>query len=305
MHMSFRQHLPRSLAGAALRVVLGFLLAGASLCAMAQSGGAAGMRASHTALADQLRNNQFGRPLVMDSTESPNDLKGDIYAVVDHPFATVNASLNDAGEWCDVMILHLNTKYCRSSGKGSGAILSVAVGKKFDQPLDQAYRVEFAWKPVASTADYLEIQLEAPNGPMGTNDYRILLQAIPLNSGRSFIHLRYSYGYGFAGRMAMKAYLATAGSDKVGFTVVGKSADGEPEYIGGVRGLVERNTMRYYLAIDAYLSAVPAPAAAQLDKRLNHWFAATERYPRQLHELDQAQYIDMKRAEYKRQQTAQ
>jgi hypothetical protein len=303
--MSFKHHLPESLAGATLRMVLGFLLAAISLCAVAQSGGAAGMRTSHAALAEQLRSNQFGRPLVMDSTESSNDLKGDIYAVVDHPFATVNASLNEAGEWCDVMILHINTKYCRSSGKGSGAILSVAVGKKFDQPLDQAYRVEFAWKPVASTADYLEIQLEAPNGPMGTNDYRILLQAIPLNSGRSFIHLRYSYGYGFAGRMAMKAYLATAGSDKVGFTVVGKSADGEPEYIGGVRGLVERNTMRYYLAIDAYLSAVPAPAAAQLDKRLNHWFAATERYPRQLREMDQAQYVEMKRAEYKRQQTAQ
>ena len=302
MPMTFSQLLPRSRASAALRLVLGCMLVAASLCATAQSGGAAAMRASHAALTEQLRNNQFGRPLVMDSTESANDLKGDIYAVVDHPFATVNAALNEPGEWCDVMILHINTKYCRTSGKGAASMVSVAVGKKFDQPLDQAYRVEFTWKPVASTADYLEIQLEAPNGPLGTNNYRILLQAIPLDGGRSFLHLRYSYGYGFAGRMAMKAYLATAGSEKVGFTVVGKSVAGKPDHIGGVRGLVERNTMRYYLAIDAYLSAVSTPPAAQLDRRLNNWFVATERYQRQLHEMDQAQYVEMKRAEYRRQQ---
>lgn len=34
------------------------------------------------------------------------------------------------------------------------------------------------------------------------------------------MHLSYSYGYGMAGRMAMQAYLATAGADKVGFSLV-------------------------------------------------------------------------------------
>jgi len=301
--MNFSQRCADCLAGHLLRVTLGCALLAFSLASQAQSPPGAALRGSYTAMGEQLRNNQFGRPLVMNSAETPNDLKGDIYAVVDHPFPSVSAALNDPGEWCDVMILHINTKYCRSSVKGAGAVVSVAVGKKFDQPLDQAYRVEFAWRPVTQAPDYLEIQLEAPTGPVGTSNYRILLRAIPLDGGKSFIHLRYSYGYGFAGRMAMKAYLATAGSDKVGFTVIGKGADGKPQNIGGVRGLVERNTMRYYLAIDAYLGAVSAPAAVQLDKRLNNWFAATERYPRQLHEMDQARYINMKHAEYKRQQT--
>jgi len=60
---------------------------------------------------------------------------------------------------------------------------------------------------------------------------------------------------------------------------------------------VERNTMRYYLAIDDY---VAAPAPSQLEQRLNTWFDATERYPRQLHEMEKPDYLAMKRVEAKR-----
>jgi hypothetical protein len=99
--------------------------------------------------------------------------------------------------------------------------------------------------------------------------------------------------------MAMKTYLATVGSDKVGFTTVG-GASGDPQYVGGVRGLLERNTMRYYLAIDAYLATLDKP----LDQRLARWFDATEQYPRQLHEVDRNAYLQMKAQEVQRQQTA-
>ena len=73
------------------------------------------------------------------------------------------------------------------------------------------------------------------------------------------MHLSYSYDYGVAARVAMQGYLATIGRDKVGFSVVGTQADGQPVYIGGTRGVVERNTMRYYLAIEAYLGALSLP----------------------------------------------
>ncbi len=67
-----------------------------------------------------------------------------------------------------------------------------------------------------------------------------------------------------------------------------------------MRGLVERNTMRYYLAIEAYLGALSAPPPARLEKSLHDWFAAIEGYPRQLHELEQGEYLAMKRNEYAR-----
>jgi len=83
---------------------------------------------------------------------------------------------------------------------------------------------------------------------------------------------------------------------------VGKQSGGRPLYIGGMRGLVERNTMRYYLAIEAFLGALSVPPQARLEKSLRDWFAAIERYPRQLHELEQSEYLAMKRREYLRQQ---
>jgi hypothetical protein len=157
--------------------------------------------------------------------------------------------------------------------------------------------VQFAWKALASGADYMSVQLSAAEGPLSTRDYRIVFEAAPIGPGKSFVHLAYSYAYGTAARLAMKAYLGTLGSGKVGFTVTGRDAQGAPEQIGGVRGVVERNTMRYYLAIDAFLDA---PKADQLDRRLAAWFDDTERYAQQLHEVERADYLAMKRNEYRR-----
>lgn len=281
------------------------LVAAAQPDAKADTNPAAALRASYTALREQLSDNQFQRPLYLDSLESSRDLKGDIYALVDYPFANVSTALNDPAHWCDVMILHINTKYCRASTTNARTVLMVSIGKKVDQPVDDAYRVEFAYRVAAATPDYFAVQLNAESGPLSTSDYRIQLEATPLESGRTILHLTYSYAYGLAGRLAMQAYLATLGHGKVGFTIIGKQANGQPEYIDGVRGVVERNTMRYFLAIDAYLGALATSHPEQFEKRLQSWFTSTERYARQLHEVDRTAYLDMKRREYQRQQTVQ
>ena len=261
---------------------------------------ASGLRARHTALQDKLAVNQFGRPLTLESAQSSGDLKGDVYAVVDHPFSAVQQGLQSAENWCDILILHLNVKRCRVSG--GGKTLSLAVGRKFDQPIEDAYQLDFAYRVAATTADYLQVQLTAEEGPLSTKNYRIQVEAVPVDAKRSVVHMSYAYGYGFAARMAMQTYLATIGSSKVGFTILDKTAEGKPVYQGGVLGLLERNTMRYYLAIDAYLNAFPAPASEQVERRIRDWYASTERYAPQLHELDQADYLDMKRKEIRRQQ---
>ena len=123
----------------------------------------------------------------------------------------------------------------------------------------------------------------------------LLAEAVPLEGNRSFLHMGYAFSYGTASSVAMKLYLGTIARDKVGFT----RADGG--YVGGQRGVVERNTMRYYLAIDAYLRSLAAPPPQQLDQRLQAWFDATEKYPRQLHEVERADYLRMKRNEVARQ----
>ena len=266
---------------------------------------AAVLRDKYSKLKEQLDHNQFKRPIHLDSTQTSSELRGDIHAVVNYPFATVGAALNGPEQWCDVLILHLNTKYCRPARSPQGTVLRVKVGKKFDQPLSDAHQVDFDYRVAATTPVYLQVLLNADAGPLSTRNYRIQLEAVALDSKSTFIHLSYSYGFGMAGKLAMQVYLGTIGRDKVGFTVKGKQSDGHPEYIDGIRGLVERNTMRYYLAIESYLGALSLPPQAQLEKRLHDWFSAAERYPRQLHEMEENEYMDMKRKEYRRQQQAE
>lgn len=271
----------------------------------AASADAQKLQAAYASLTGKLRNNHYGRPLHMESRESNDTLKGDIYAVVDHSFATFTTALDSPDNWCDVLLLHLNIKYCNASPGSGSTMLSVNLGKKTEQPLSQTYRLDFSFKSHKPSDDYFRIQLTAASGPVGTHDYRILLEAIPVNGGQTFMHLTYSYGFGLSSRLATKTYLSTMGRDKVGFTITGKNADGSPEYVGGVRGVIERNTMRYYLAIDAYLGGLAAPAGQQFEKRLQLVIDATEQYPRQLHEIDRQTYLEMKRHEHQRQQRAQ
>lgn len=266
---------------------------------------AVSLNAKYTELDTLLRNNQFHRELYLNSTQSSGNLKGEIYAVVDYPLSTVNVALNNPAHWCDVLILHVNIKYCHVSSNKAGPVLTMNLGRNYTQPLADTYRVEFNYHGVITTPDYFAVELNAKDGPMNTHDYRIWIEATSLKDGRTFLHFTYAYAFGLTGRLAMQGYLATIGRNKVGFTVTGKQPNGQTIYIQGVRGVVERNTMRYYLAIDAYLAALAAPSGDQLGTRLQHWYNATDQYVRQLHEVERNDYFEMKHEEYQRQQVAQ
>ncbi|ABM37301.1 hypothetical protein [Polaromonas naphthalenivorans] len=255
----------------------------------------------HEVLKPQLAQNSYRRPLFFESTESANTVSSSVYAVLDSPFPTVSMTFKKPDRWCEVLILHLNTKYCQASADADkSGKLAVNIGKKTAQALADTFSLEFSHRVTVATPNYLAVQLHADKGPLKTTDYQLQLLAVPLPEGKTFINLRYSYGYGLAGRLAMQTYLSTLGRGKVGFT---KSSSGETSgYVGGMRGAVERNTMRYYLAIEAYLASLKQPPAEQVNSRLQYWFDATEEYALQLHELDQPSYLSMKKAEYQRQQ---
>ena len=106
--------------------------------------------------------------------------------------------------------------------------------------------------------------------------------------------MSYAYGVGVAAKLATQRLSRDLGADKVGFTAVRQGRRRPAAIHRRRRGLIERNTMRYYMAIESF-AAFPAPE--QLDKRLGDWFDATERFPRQLHELEREAYITMKREE--------
>ena len=297
---AWRRKLPAMLCLAATAFALA--ITALTPAASAQNAPAA-LRNKYAELGEQLKNNQFQRPLYLESSESPDMLKGDVYAVIDYPFATVNTALNNPAHWCDFLILHLNIKYCKADNDSATPDLSVNLGKKDQQDLKNTYHVDFKYRNEISAADYFSVILSAAQGPLNTSNYHIHLETVAIDATHSFLHLTYSYTYGFAGKMAMSAYLATTGRNKIGFTRM-PGGGGKSGYVNGVRGIIERNTMRYYLAIEAYLSAMTAAPSEQFEKRIQTWFSATELYPQQLHELDRSAYLDMKRIEYRRQNAA-
>ena len=292
-------------------MLYGRCLSGVLLCALGMPAladapevtQAAALRAHYAALQAKPGRNAFHRPLALQSSEGGGVVSGDIHALLQTPFEAAGTELASPEAWCGIIALHINTKACQVLAGTLGKVLELWVGTKEFQPLADASRLSFAFHVYTSTPGYLRVGLTAADGPMGTRDYRILLEAIPLADGRTFLHLAYAYGYGAFGAIAMQTYLATIGRDKVGFTMLKpKSGDkaGNLQYISGLRGVVERNTMRYYLAIEAYLGALSAPPGARFEKRIRDWYAAAENFPRQLHEIDQAEYLDMKRRQNQR-----
>jgi hypothetical protein len=96
-------------------VALACLGAGSTHAQMSDANSAAALRATYGVLQDRLNRNQFQRPLYLDSNETSASVTGDIYAFVSYPFVTVGAALYSPDNWCDILMLHVNTKYCRAS----------------------------------------------------------------------------------------------------------------------------------------------------------------------------------------------
>lgn len=249
-------------------------------CALAAAQDATALRARHAALQPQLAGSPFGRPLHVESVAGGGAHKGDVYAVIEQPFDVVAPALAQPASWCDVLLLQVNVKRCQAGGTD---MLTAHITRKPRDAVEDAYRVEFRYPPPAAGADYLRAELAADDGPVGTRGYRILLEATPLEAGRTFLHLSYAYSLGWMARLAMDAYLAGGGRDKPGF-----SAD------GGERAVVERGAMRHYLAIEAYLASLAAPPAQRLEARARAWYAAIARYPQLRERVGPEEYVEMK-----------
>jgi len=240
----------------------------------AQAQDAAALRARHAALQTQLANNPFGRAIHVESDTSSSTHKGEIHAIIAQSYKVVAAALGRAQHWCDILALQVNVKGCDATDDAVTAFIT----RRARDTVEDAHRIDFRFDPSAQRADYLQVALRSATGPVGTRDYEILVQAAPLDARRTFMHMTYAYKLGTMARLAMDAYLAGPGREKKGFTVD-----------GGPRGVVERNAMRYYLAVDAFLGA------PQLDPRLRRWYSETARYPQLREEITLEQYVEMKR----------
>jgi hypothetical protein len=240
----------------------------------------------------------FGEPIHLTSVEKEREVQGDIYAIVDAPLTDLAAALGSVEDWCAILFLHLNIKSCVYHDGDDGARMTLYMGRKRYQDAEvvEQLHLDFHWDQ--PDKDRVITRLQADRGPQGIREFRMDLQAVALDEHRSLLHLHYSIGHGALARMAMRLYFAFGGRDRIGFTVEDHDPDGQPIHVDGIRGLIERNTVRLYFAFKAYLRE---PDPDRLEARLAHWFDLTERHPDQLREMDKDNYLAQKLREYENQ----
>jgi len=253
----------------------------------------------------KLANNSFGLPLFLESFSKDGRVDVDVYGVFDDSFGSVVDALTVPANWCDIAALHPNVKACTYQGQPDAWLLTFYLGRKFYQPPEDSRQVIYNYRNVVRRQGYVDILLAANAGPFGTKDHRIRFEALPLDEDRTFVHVSYGYRDSLFLRLATESYFTTLGSGKVGFTVTGTDRKGEPVYIGGSRGAVERNAVRYYFAIQAFMSSLPFPATSRFSLRINEWYDLTNRFRKQLFELDKKDYHTFKTREHENQLTLQ
>lgn len=244
-------------------------------------------------------------PLRIESSSQDGRVEGQVHGQVAFPFALVRSSLHDPATWCAIIALHQNVKACVHVERADTDLLRVYNGKKHFEDTGNAIVSEYVFSADTSDTARLAVSLTAATGPLGTSDHRIVLDAKADPGGGTAIAFRYQYQVSQLAKTSLRLYLATSGRDKIGFTVVGENDRGEPQHVTGERGLIERNAVRYYLAITAYLESRDIPADSASEWRASRWYDLTQAYAAQLHELERAEYLANKRREFAQQAVLQ
>ncbi|MDH5634055.1 MAG: hypothetical protein OEZ10_13865 [Gammaproteobacteria bacterium] len=255
-------------------------------------------------LKPKLAANAYGVPMLLESDTAKGGLIGNVYGIIRHPFESVRTALTTPANWCRIVPQHFNIKACTYQPIDNTCQLNFYAGRKFYENPEHVFRLSYTWQPASYQADYFHLVLSAGQGPLDTRDYRIVAEAIPLNDESTFIRFSYSWKYGAWSRLAMNTYLATLAGNKTGLTVVSTGEQGQPIYINGMAAVAERNALRYYLAIQAFLDTRDVQQDQRFLSRLNSWFDMTAQY-RQLFEMDRHDYLSIKTREEQDQQRLQ
>jgi hypothetical protein len=250
----------------------------------------------YRSLEPRLRATVFNAPIQLDAEDRDGIVSGEVYGILAQPFDVFRTTLQQPAAWCQLVILHGNIKACAHREQLGVKTLTLYTGKrKYENP-KKARPTEFTFALKSSSSEYFEVVLTSPAGPLDTSDYRLEMQAVPLN-GQTFAHVRFSYRYGALTRMVSSTYYSTLGRNRIGFSVVGTDRRGEPIHVKGRLGAIERNVMFAYLCTQAMFESMVQPEAQRFDWRLRRCYALTDKYARQLHEVEEDEYLQVKRRE--------
>jgi hypothetical protein len=237
------------------------------------------------------------------SRQAQDRVDGSVQVALAVPYQQLRALLMDRAALCDVAVLHFNIKGCVYMDQQDQALLRVFGGKKAYQAPDEAGFFDLVYKRTEDTDQSASVQLYGDDGPFGTSEYLIRFHASQLDEQHSQVEISFSVNYTQMTHWAQRMYFSSLGRHRIGFTVTGHDARGQPQYVRGMRAMVERNAMRLFLALQV---ALEAPQETDTEEsRLRRWFALTEQYPLQLREMALEEYLDSKQREIRNQRLLQ
>jgi len=218
-----------------------------------------------------------------------------ISATIPVEFDQLRAFYRDDSNWCHGFIANIYVKACYKKGD---LVRIFYDNNDAYQELSSAFRFDYRIEGQSLDANELLISLVAESGPLGSKDYRLRIEAQATTDNQSNIRLVYQSRYGFVARSALFIYLKTLGSGKIGFS---HEPNGQP--VKGIRGILERNAMRYLLALCAYFAN--RNPLKTLQDTLKNWHDYARVFNKELQEIDWIDYQKLKLQEYQDQQKLQ
>ncbi len=238
-------------------------------------------------------------PLRIRSEQRGRQVRVEVFGILDHPIDQVVGEITDSAAVCEILLLNLNVKACTHQNTNKNSRLRIFVaGKRYSRPY-RSFEIRPLHSVIKRSHQYLSMYLSAQKGVIGTGNYMVLVEAVPYKE-KTLIRFASSYRGSRVAKAAIQAYLRTFAREKIGFTVVD---DGEKrEHVKGMQAVIERNAVRSYLAIQAYLeTARSKPDAGHFERGMQRWYELTERHAKQLREIDRDSYFRNKRKEYRNQ----
>jgi hypothetical protein len=238
--------------------------------------------------------------LSIHTTEKGPRIWTEVFGTVRGKFAVVSQVLARPQGYCEFLPPLFNLKNCVHTHIGKREVLQFYVGSKHYTSMLRTILIESRLERVSERADYVHIRLASVDAGRSKYGYRVDIEIVPFGSVvLARVHTYYNPDR--LTRMAVATYLHTVGGNKIGFSRVPVPGSGKPVYVRGMSGVIERNTVRAFMAMQAYLDTASRSLANRYDARLRRWFELTERFRPQLHEMSKREYLSVKMRERLRQ----
>jgi hypothetical protein len=272
-----------------------------ALCVLAFGSRAAagdGANARYRELLDGIEANPLRAPIEVNSSEENDQVSAQAWGVLDAPYAHVAEIAGRPASFCDFVSLVIFVKACTFAADVAPTTVTLYIGRKDYEDPDPDNALAFAFTNESPGDGHINVGLFVAEGLLGVKDNRLEFELWSVD-GRTLVNVRTSYVASTQSKLATGTYLMTFGRNKIGFSTT-TDANGKAQPVKGVRGIIERNTMRYFLALRSYLETLDVTPEQRDAARIERWFDATAQYER-LYEVPREEYIANKARERKNQ----